>query len=216
MPAARLRVLTHVTGLIPPSPDGDCVLVGIDGGDGAGKTIFANDLAALAAVTSRPTVRISLDDFHNPRAIRYRQGRSSPTGFYQDSFNYKAFLDHVLTPCGPGGSRRYRPRAHDLTTDEVLDEPEQCAAPGTIIIVDGLFLHRAELREHWDFTVFLDVAFEITAQRMAQRDGSHPDPFHPSMARYTEAQLLYRAECDPARRASLVIDNSDPAAPLLR
>lgn len=57
-------------------------------------------------------------------------------------------------------------------------------------IVDGLFLHRAEVADVWDFSVFLHAPFEVTARRMADRDGTHPDPTHPSIARYMDAQRL--------------------------
>ena len=50
---------------------------------------------------------------------------------------------------------------------------------------------------------------------MALRDGTNPDPHHPSMRRYTNAQLLYRAECDPLAHASVIIDNTQPDAPLI-
>jgi uridine kinase len=39
-------------------------------------------------------------------------------------------------------------------------------------------------------------------------NGSNPDPGHPTMRRYVEAQLLYFAQCRPYRRASVVIDNT--------
>lgn len=48
-----------------------------------------------------------------------------------------------------------------------------------------------------------------TAARMALRDGTRPNPEHPSMRRYVEAQRRYFQSCDPARRADVVIDNND-------
>jgi uridine kinase len=81
------------------------------------------------------------------------------------------------------------------------------------VLIDGLFLHRDELAHGWDFSIFLDVPFAITAKRMAARDGSNPDPAHPSMRRYVEAQKLYLAQCTPQRRASVVVDNLSFDAP---
>ncbi|GAB3270239.1 hypothetical protein GCM10027562_38450 [Arthrobacter pigmenti] len=79
--------------------------------------------------------------------------------------------------------------------------------------MDGMFLHREELRQEWDYSVFLDVAFAITAARMARRDGTSADPEHESMVRYVEGQRLYFADSDPASKADLVVDNSNPTAP---
>ncbi|BFU44776.1 hypothetical protein KRMM14A1004_30130 [Krasilnikovia sp. MM14-A1004] len=197
-----------------PAPDGDgCVRVAVDGADGAGKTVFADELSAALRDLGRPVVRVSLDDFLNVRADRYRQGRDSPRGFWEDSYNYPRFDADVLTPFGPGGSRRYRPAAYDLKTDSMLEPEPLTAAPGTVLVVDGLFLHRDELVGSWDMSVFLDVPFRVTARRMAGRDGSHPDPRHSSMRRYVEGQRLYFGACAPQHRAGVLIDNQDFDAP---
>ena len=82
-----------------------------------------------------------------------------------------------------------------------------------VVIVEGMFLHRDELAGRWDLSVFLDVPFAETARRMAARDGSVPDPEHPSMRRYVEGQRRYLAGCDPRQRATLVVDNTEPRAP---
>jgi uridine kinase len=69
--------------------------------------------------------------------------------------------------------------------------------------------------EFWDFSAFLDAPFEVTVARMAQRDGSHADPGHPSVARYVGGQRLYLAACAPHQRATVVIDNQDVTRPFL-
>ncbi|MEU7976281.1 uridine kinase [Micromonospora sp. NPDC049089] len=187
----------------------------VDGVDGVGKSTFAGELAALLRGRGRPVVHVSADDFHHRRAVRHRRGRDSPEGFWLDSYDYEALVHNVLEPFGPEGSRRYRPAAHDLRTDEILDLEWRTAAPGTVLIVDGLFLHRDELVECWDFSVFVDAPFAVTVARMARRDGSHPDPYHPSLGRYVGGQRLYFAACAPHERADVVIDNRDVTRPAL-
>ena len=209
----RAAVLARVAALVPEATDGACTRVGIDGVDGSGKTVFAAELAGALREAGREVVQVSLDDFHHVREVRYRRGRTSPEGFWLDSFDYPRFAADVLEPLGPGGSRRYRPRGHDLATDEVLDEPFALAPAGGVLVADGLFLHRAELEGLWDFTVFLEVPFEVTAARMAVRDGTHPDPEHPSMARYVQAQRRYFTERAPWTRADVVVDNIDVERP---
>jgi uridine kinase len=189
--------------------------VAIDGVDGSGKTTFADELAERLRTAGRFAVRVSVDDFHAVRAVRHRRGRDSPEGFWLDSYDYRALRARVLEPLGPGGSLRYRAAAHDLASDRLLDPPEQLAPPGAVLVLDGLFLHRDELAGTWDLSVFLHVPFEVSAARMAARDGSNPDPRHPAMARYVGGQRLYFAACSPWRRADLVVDNSDLDAPTL-
>ncbi|WP_203138445.1 uridine kinase [Microbacterium sp. JZ31] len=129
---------------------------------------------------------IHLDDFLNPPGIRHARGRWSPLGFWLDTYDYPAF-------------RR-----------RIAETPRD-----TLAIVEGMFLQRDGLAGLWDLSVFLDVPFAETARRMAVRDGTHPDPDHPSMRRYVEGQRLYFAAARPWTRATHVIDNTDPAAPRL-
>jgi len=215
--ATRQRLLARVASLIPAARGSDCTLVGVDGRDGAGKTFFADELAAAAKHGGRVVVRISLDDFHHQRARRYRLGSQSPEGFFMDSYDYEAFAERVLRPLGSGGSRVYWARSHDLATDRILDndeEPPRVADPGSVVIVDGMFLHRDEMRGAWDFSVFLDVEAGICAERMRLRDGTAP-PLVPE-ARYFGGQLLYFRSCKPWERATLVVDNSQVDAPVLK
>jgi len=212
---ARTRLLDLVAALVPPARTPDCVRVGVDGVDGAGKTRFADELAEVLRRRGRPVVRVGIDDFHQVRPLRYRRGRQSPSGFWLDSFDYRRVWAEVLDPLGPGGSRRYRPVGHDLATDQVLTPPLVPAPAGAVLVLDGVFLHRDELAGAWDLSIFLDVGFDVTAARMAHRDGTDADPEHPSMARYVLAQRHYLASCRPRQRASLVIDNSVLAAPVL-
>ena len=153
-----------------------CVRVGVDGVDGAGKTCFADELAEALRRRGRPVVRVGIDDFHQVRAVRYRRGRRSPSGFWLDSFDYPRLWAQVLTPLGPGGDRRYRPAGHDLATDRVLAPPPVKAPAGAVLVLDGIFLHRDELAGAWELSVFLDVGFAETARRMADRDGSRSRP----------------------------------------
>lgn len=208
-------VAWYVAERIPVLDKTLCPRVAIDGPDGAGKTQFANHLAELLREQGRPVVRVSLDDFHNIKAVRYRKGPDSPEGFWSDSYNYDRFRADVLNPFSPGGSRRYRAAAHDLITDAILTPEQREAKDGTILVIDGIFLHRNELSASWDLSVFLDVPFAETARRMALRDGSDPDPEHPSMRRYVEAQRRYFEECKPQQRATILIDNRDFNSPVV-
>lgn len=186
-------------------------LVAVDGVDGSGKSTFASDLAA--AVTCRPVITISADDFLNLREVRYRLGRTSPEGFWLDTYNYDALREFVLEPLGVGGDGKYRKAASDHVRNVMLQPEPQLAPEDALVIVEGMFLHRDELAKYWDYSVFLDVPFTETARRMNVRDGSHPDPEHPTMLRYVGGQRLYFASAEPWARATRIIDNTLPDEP---
>jgi uridine kinase len=180
-------------------------LIAVDGVDGAGKTTFASHLAAAIERAGRPTVIVHEDDFLAPREVRHRRGRHSPEGFFLDSYDLVALTQHVLDPLGPQGDRRIRRAVFDHRRDAPIHAPDEEVPFDAVVIVEGMFLQRDELADRWDWSVFLDVPFAETARRMAERDGSHPDPEHPSMRRYVEGQRIYFATCQPRERAATVL-----------
>lgn len=186
-------------------------LIAIDGVDGSGKTTFAEHLAS--AITDREVIIVHVDDFLNPSSIRHARGRTSPLGFYLDSYDYESFARFVLDPLGPNGSGRYAARSYDFRRDARVNPEWQRASLDAVVIVEGMFLHRSELRDSWAASVFLDVPFGETARRMAARDGSNPDPEHPSMRRYVEGQRMYFERERPWDYAAYVVDNSDVRMP---
>lgn len=188
------------------------VLVGVDGVDGAGKTMFADELGAALTRRGRPVIRAGVDSFHRPRAQRYRLGRHSPVGYYQDSFDYDLLCRVLLDPLARNGSGRHRTAAFDHVTDRPVVVPERVAPPDAVLVFDGVFLHRARLRGYWHHSVFLRVGFDVSVARCLDRDGPS---FDAARNRYVEGQRLYLDECDPQRRASVVIDNSDLAHPVV-
>lgn len=195
-----------------PSPRFNYVLMAVDGPDGSGKTTFAVQLAEELRRQGRDAVVIHADHFLNLSGIRYRRGRRSPEGFWLDSYNYAALRRDVLTPLGARGDGRYRPTVIDPYRDVLVRPEPQQAAPGTVVIVEGLFLHRDSLSTCWDYSIFLGVPFAVTARRLADRDGTPADPDHPQMRRYVEGQRIYYRSCRPWLRANRVIANSDPGA----
>jgi uridine kinase len=193
------------------------IRVAIDGVDGAGKTTLANALAPLVAAKGRPAIRASVDDFHNPQRVRYARGRYSPDGFYLDSYDYDAFRRLLLDPLGPDGSGEYIAKRYDLAHDKPFDLDPQHAAPTAALIVDGIFLHRPELRSCWDLSIFLKVGFDASLPRGAARGPSFDaiDPDSAAHRRYVGGQRRYLAECAPERQADIVIDYNDLQAPVI-
>jgi len=211
----RQTLLQSVADRILETPSAFVLRVAIDGVDGAGKTTFADELAEVLGASGREVIRASVDGFHHPKEVRYRLGRGSPEGFYRDSYDYGAFKRVLLDPLSPSGSGRYRTAVHDVEAEKPVEVPERRAEPGAVLLLDGIFLHRPELRGYWDVSVWLEVAFGVSVPRMAARDGSSPDPHAPEHRRYVEGQKLYLLEATPQRHATLVIDNNDLGRPFV-
>jgi uridine kinase len=200
--ALQDRLTERIAAVVRPHP----VRVAIDGVDGVGKTRLADELVAPLQQRGRPVIRASVDGFHNRRDVRYRLGRTSPEGYFRDSFNYETLAKVLLNPLGPGGSLQYRRAVFDYRTDSEVWTPFETAAQNSVLLFDGVFLLRPELRTYWDLGIFLDAPFATTLVRLAQRDGGSPSENHPGNRRYVEGQKLYLERCDPRRIATVVIN----------
>jgi uridine kinase len=210
------EVASKIGDIARPHP----VRVAIDGVDAAGKTTFGDELAALLTARGLSVIRASIDGFHNPAAIRYRQGSLSPDGYFHDSFNYSALVEALLQPLGPGGSRVFRRAVFDFRTDSIVAAPIERAEPNAILLLDGVFLLRPELRAYFDFSIFLRVDFSVTLGRAEQRDiallGNVEEVRRRYLERYIPGQQIYLATAQPERFASIIIDNNDLARPVVR
>jgi uridine kinase len=195
------------------------VRVAIDGVDASGKTTLANELAPSVEALGRPVIRASIDDFHNPAAARMRRGMASPAGYFYDSFDHCALIESLLQPLGPGGSLEFRRAVFDHRADQPAQAPLERAQPNAILIFDGVFLLRPELRGHFEFSIFLRVDFTITVARAEDRDldlfGNVEEIRRRYQERYIPGQRLYLEHVQPERFASVVIDNNDPFRPIV-
>jgi len=144
-------------------------------------------LADRLAAALPGSARTSIDDFMRPRAERYGRGELDPEGYYRDSFDDAALL-------------------------AAID-----AAPSTVVLVDGVFLHRPSLLRAFTLTVYLRVTDEEVLRRAVVRDtglmGSAADVRRRYTRRYLPGQALYRREADPEGRADVLVDNEDVVAP---
>jgi uridine kinase len=211
----RQSVLEQVALEIQSHSNGEVTLVAIDGVDGAGKTHFADELADVLRAKQQLVVRASVDSFHNRRDVRYRLGKDSPVGFFQDSYNYDLLCSSLLEPLHRTGSKLVRLKAFDHVTDSEIQCEQQEVKPSTILLFDGIFLHRPELTKYWHYSIFLDVPFSISIPRGAQRGDGSPDPEAESNNRYVAGQRVYLETCNPTAKASIVLNNSDLRNPII-
>ncbi len=148
-------------------------LVAVDGVDGEETARFANDLADACRALGSHVVRASIEEFLRPASERSARGSDSAEVLYRDSFDYDEFRRVLAHPFRSGETR----------------EQEQTVPADAILLVDGVFLNRPELAGLWSYSIWLDSA--------------------PGLA----ADKLYAAEAHPRAAAVAIIDNTDPEHP---
>jgi uridine kinase len=204
---AALEVGQRIAAIRLPHP----VRVAIDGNTASGKSTFTALLADALRGSGRQIICATIDGFHRPCAERYRRGRISPEGYYDDARDLGAVKDLLLNPLGPDGSLVFVRESFDLVEDRpVQNEPERASADA-ILLFDGTFLQRPELRDCFDFRVFLDVPESVAKSRGVARDtpviGTRAQAQSLYDLRYLPAFRLYEREAAPRENADMVIRN---------
>jgi uridine kinase len=213
-------VVDEVAGLVLGIERRQPVRVAIDGRSAAGKTTFADALAAALAPSGRQVLRAGIDDFHPPgHAARSAAGGYTPQTTYEEAFDYASFRRLLLAPLGPGGDRHVRLALHDAFHDRPIKDAAVVASPDAIAVIDGAFLLRPEMRASWDLAIWLDISFETMIERAAARDvawvGDADLVRQRYRTRWVPTHRLY--EATGAREyAHVVIDNEDPARAVFR
>lgn len=187
--------------------------VGIDGPSTSGKTHFGRDLAATLREKGIQVVEVSIDRFHNPRAIRHRQGKESPQGYFEDSFNRAAILDLVFKPLADDGDRQVRTAAFDYRTDLDVECKQVNIPNGSVLVMEGIFLFAPDLDSYWDMRIFLSISQEEVLRRAVLRDseslGGEENVRRLYKKRYLPAEWEYAKSSRIMERAEWVIDHHD-------
>ena len=223
--APRRAVLTSVADALVARRTASVLRVAIDGIDGAGKTTFADEVAAVLDGRGGRVIRATTDSFHHPQAVRYRKGRYSPEGFYRDSHDLDALETNLLAPLRADPPRPFRRAGFDDRTDAPVEAPQEIAEPGDILLFDGLFLCRPELLPSWDYVIWVDGESRVRDERLAAVTVDcpagpaallHLARWWVMLARYADGQRMYISECNPKARADMIIDNNDLCHPTVR
>ena len=128
----------------------------------------------------------------------------------------------LLDPLSATPPQPYRAAAFDEPSDSPVDAAEEHADAGSVLLFDGLFLQRPELRPYWDLVVWLDG--QAPRRPPPPRLGEHgvpagrrraPPPRRPLGAARPlpprDAPLPRGVR--PDHRADVVVANDDLAAP---
>lgn len=185
------------------------VRVAVNGIEGVGKTVFTESLVEYLKLKGLQAIHVSIDGFHFNREHRYRQGRDSARGYYEDSYDESAFVDKVLKAC------RSEPACitiatHDLDSDEYLNLKPDIIPSDSVIITDGAYLFKPAYRNHWDLKIYLKAGFDVAMERGIRRDetilGGPDEARKKYLNRYHAASRIYIEENKPEDLADIVID----------
>ena len=188
------------------------IRVAINGIEGTGKTTFAISLVKYLNGHNQNAIHITIDGFHFNKKARYRQGRNSAKGYYEDSYDEKSFVENVLLR-SQGNPPEYIEATHDLESDAYLNLLPKKLHPEAILVTDGCYLFKAIFNEFWDFRIYLRTDFEIALERGVKRDqialGGYDSAKQKFEQRYHAASKRYISEVNPQSLADIIVDVSN-------
>lgn len=210
----RLPILAKILKDIDKKKQKDkAFIIGVNGIDCAGKTTFAKDLETYLKAKWKRTQLIHMDDFQNPKEIRYA-GDDQAENYYNKSFNINLLTDKLLKPVKQNGKVTAKLTVHNLETDKFDTVRNYNIKPDTIVILEGVFLFRRELVPFIDFKVYLDIPFEESKRRSILRDSTAKVAKYDN--KYLPAEKRYIREYNPNINADVTIDNTEFEYPKLR
>lgn len=173
------------------------LLIGIDGLGGSGKSTLARELAGLLP----DATVVEFDDFY--RSTHERQLRAAARDReIGGDFDWRRILGQVLRPLAADEAARYQ--RYDWDRDELAEWRR--VSPGGVVLVEGNYSTRDELRDYYDLTVWVAAPYEMRLRRGVERDGEHArdrwvNEWMPEEERYVEA---FR----PADRVDVVVNGA--------
>ncbi len=150
--------------IIRNSSHNNVYLVGIDGLGGSGKSTLAERIRQHLETAQLTVTIVHNDDFYLPSAIRSKLSpQLKPIGA---DFDWIRLRDQVLVPL------RSNQIADYVRYDWPSDRLAEChkIQPYGIVLIEGVYSTRAELRDLYDYRVWVDCPSELRLSRGVARD----------------------------------------------
>jgi uridine kinase len=171
------------------------VAVGIDGPGGSGKSTFARDLADYLEVS---VAIVQGDDFYSD-VPEEEKAKLSPEGGCESYFDWRRLRTEVLESVR-GDVKDLRYQRYDWDNARMgnwidILMPE-------VVIVEGVYTLRPQLRDLLDFSVYICTGEGTRARRLTER-GENSNEW---IERWNAASNIYESKVKPWEDADLIID----------
>lgn len=143
----------------------DCILVGISGASGSGKTLVAQSL--YNSLRSEKAVYLQEDSYYKDLAHLPVEGRTQINFDHPDAFDHQLLFKHIKDLL-QGKAIEYP--IYDYTTHTRKRETLKIESKKVIILDGILILSIKEIREIVDIKIYVDTPPDICLIRRLQRD----------------------------------------------
>jgi uridine kinase len=175
-------------------------LVGIDGLGGSGKSILTEKIRQQLEVARFTLAIVHNDDFFLPSTSRSQLPVFiKPIG---SDFDWMRLREQVLLPLRSGKIAKYA--RYDWPSDHLGEYHE--IQPQGVVLIEGVYSTRAELRDLFDFRIWVDCPRELRLSRGLARDA------HTARSRWVDdwmpAEDRYCSEQRPRTFAHAIVNGA--------
>jgi uridine kinase len=186
-------------------PKGHSFLVGIDGLGGAGKTTFVKKLKQQLDSRNYEVIVLHIDNYIVERTKRYKTGHEEWYEYYHLQWDIRLMETELFKKLHTDSNHLTLP-FYENTNDTIL--PKQITVrPGSIILIEGIFIQRTEWRDYFDFVIFVDCDQEVRVNRVLNRDtyiGDYKIRLEKYKKRYWVAEEYYIKNENPLGKADYI------------
>lgn len=183
------------------------LIIGIDGLGGAGKSTISSKISDTLNQKGYNTIVLHIDDFIHPKSVRYNSNYPEWECYYNLQWRYDYLIDNIINPIRNGNNFNKQIELYNKENDTYIlqkfDIPKD-----SIIIVEGVFLQRKELKNCFDYIIYMDIPENIRLNRVLKRDlyiGNKQQIIDKYNNRYFPAQDYYLKECQPKQNANYIL-----------
>lgn len=184
------------------------LVIGIDGLGGAGKSTIVNLLKQKLLSDNYHSFILHIDYFIHPRYIRYNEFKEEWHCYYDIQWRYDYLIKEILAPIKKGIQIDKQIELYNKEKDAYILEPIKISK-GSILLLEGIFLQRKEIKEYLDYIIYLEVPKDLRLNRVINRDGyigNLEDIKSKYEKRYFPAEDKYIEEYSPAENADFVLN----------
>lgn len=180
----------------------NCIIIGVAGGSGSGKTTVANNL--IKAFKAEDAVLVEQDAYYKEHSHMTFEERSKVNYDHPNSIEFELLKKHLLDL--KSGKSIKRP-IYDFTTHSRKEE-SITLQPSRIIIVEGILIFAVpEIRELFDVKIFVDTDADEMLLRRIERDiNERGRTFDSVKTQYlTTVKPMYLEFAEPSKRYADII-----------
>ena len=180
----------------------NCILIGVAGGSGSGKTTVASNL--VKAFKAEDAVLVEQDAYYRELTNMSLEERAKVNFDHPDSIEFELLRKHLENL--KNGVTIERP-IYDFTTHS-RKEGAVKINPSKIVIVEGILIFAVpEIRELLDVKIFVDTDADEMILRRIERDmNERGRSFESVKTQYlTTVKPMYLEFCEPSKRYADII-----------